>query len=119
MVGRTRLLRAHSGPLVGVLILDYGATDVSTIKAQTLPRSRALATGEIAALMSSCNRDGSPAGARDTALVAMLYGTGLRRSEAVSIDSADYNVETGELSIRGAKGRKDRLGYATNGSADA
>jgi hypothetical protein len=43
----------------------------------------------------------------------------LRRSESVGLDLADYNVETGELAIRGAKGRKDRLSYPTNGSADA
>jgi len=98
---------------------DYHrAADVPTIKAQTLPRGRALASGEIAALMGSCSRDGSPAGARDAALTALLYGAGLRRSEAVSLDLSDYNSETGELVIRGAKGRKDRLAYATNGSAD-
>jgi len=69
--------------------------------------------------MSSCNRDSSPVGARDAALVALLYGAGLRRSEAVSIDLSDYNRETGELAIRGAKGREDRLAYATNGPAEA
>jgi len=69
--------------------------------------------------MSVCGRDSSPAGIRDAALTAVLYGAGLRRSESVGLDLADYNVETGELAIRGAKGRKDRLGYATNGSADA
>jgi integrase/recombinase XerD len=99
---------------------DYHrAADVPTIKAHTLPRGRALAFGEIAALMSVCGRDSSPAGIRDAALTAVLYGAGLRRSESVGLDLADYNVETGELAIRGAKGRKDRLGYATNGSADA
>ena len=99
---------------------DYHrAADVPTIKAQTLPRGRALASGEISALMNTCGRDSSPAGIRDAALIAVLYGAGLRRSESVGLDLADYNVETGELAIRGAKGRKDRLGYATNGSADA
>jgi site-specific recombinase XerC len=39
--------------------------------------------------------------------------------EAASLDLSDYNPETEELAIRGAKGRKDRLEYATNGSADA
>jgi len=87
--------------------------------AQTLPRGRALASGEIAALMNTCGRDSSPAGIRDAALVAVLYGAGLRRSESVGLDLANYNQETGELVIRGAKGRKDRIGYATNGSADA
>jgi site-specific recombinase XerD len=99
---------------------DYHrATDVHTIKAQTLPRGRALASGEISALMGVCGRDASPAGSRDAALIAILYGAGLRRSESVGLDVSDYNVETGELVIRGAKGRKDRLAYATNGSADA
>ena len=54
-----------------------------------------------------CIRDKSPAGARDAALIALLYGAGLRRSEAVSLDLSDYNRETGELEICGAKGRKD------------
>jgi site-specific recombinase XerD len=97
----------------------HRATDVPTIKAQTLPRGRALTPGEIAALLRICARDDSPSGARDAAMIALLYGAGLRRSEAVSIDLSDYNQETGELAIRGAKGRKDRLAYATNGSADA
>jgi integrase len=77
------------------------------------------ASGEISALMGACGRDSSPAGIRDAALIAVLYGAGLRRSESVGLDLSDYNIETGEMAIRGAKGRKDRLGYATNGSADA
>jgi site-specific recombinase XerD len=97
----------------------HRAADVPTIKAQTLPRGRALASGEISALMGACGRDSSPAGIRDAALIAVPYGAGLRRSESVGLDLSDYNIETGELAIRGAKGRKDRLGYATNGSADA
>ena len=97
----------------------HRAVNIPTIKSQTLPRGRALSSGEIAALMRACASDSSPAGIRDAALIAVLYGAGLRRSESVSLDLADYNIETGELVIRGAKGRKDRLGYATNGSADA
>jgi site-specific recombinase XerD len=99
---------------------DYHrAADIPTIKAQTLPRGRALASGEIAALMNVCGRDTSPAGSRDSAVIAVLYGAGLRRSEIVGLDFGNYNTETGELIIRGAKGRKDRLVYAKNGSADA
>ncbi len=99
---------------------DYhAAVDVKTIKSHTLPRGRALASGEIAALMGACGRDSSSAGSRDAALIAVLYGAGLRRSEAVALDISDYNDETGELAIRGAKGRKDRLAYATNGSSAA
>jgi len=71
---------------------DYHrATDVHTIKAQTLPRGRALASGEIAALMGVCGRDASPAGIRDAAPIAILYGAGLRRSESVGLDLSDYS----------------------------
>jgi len=78
---------------------DYHrAANILTIKSQTLPCSRALASGEIAALMGACSRDASPAGIRyDAALIAVLYGAGLRRSESVGLDLSDYNVETGEL----------------------
>src|SRR5271155_1076487 len=37
------------------------ATDVPTIKAQTLPRGRAPSSGEIGALMRACSGDISPA----------------------------------------------------------
>jgi len=96
----------------------HRATDVPTIKAQMLPRGRALSSGEIAALMRACSGDISPAGTRDAAMLALLYAAGLRRSEAVALDVSCYDIEL-ELTIRGAKGRKDRLGYACCGSADA
>ena len=99
---------------------DYHrATDLEGVRGQTLPRGRALGTGELKSLLSACSADPSPAGARDAALLALLYGGGLRRSEAVTLDVDDYDGETGQLTIRSAKGRKDRTAYATNGAADA
>jgi site-specific recombinase XerD len=46
------------------------------------------------------------------AVVTLLYGCGLRRSEAVALDLADYDAEAGEVRVWGAKGRKDRITYA-------
>ncbi len=95
------------------------AVDIKSIKSETLPRGRALASGEMIALMKACARDTTPAGARDAALVAVLYSAGLRRSEVVALDLADYDEERGALTIRAGKGRKDRLTYIESGTGEA
>ncbi len=58
------------------------------------------------------------AGARDAACFAPMFGSGLRRSEAVSVRLADYDGETGALRIIG-KGDKRRMAYAPYGGRAA
>jgi integrase len=97
----------------------HRAAALPGVRGERLPRGRALSQGELRALFSACAADPSPAGARDAALLAVSYACGLRRSELVHLDLADYTPETGELRIRVAKGNKQRIAYVQNGAADA
>ena len=98
---------------------DYErASDIRNVKGETLPRGRELSYGEIAVLMGSCEDDSTPAGIRDAALIAVLYGAGLRRAEVVALNYEDYDTETGRLIVRG-KRNKERTAYLDNGAFDA
>jgi integrase len=75
----------------------------------TPPRPhRALSAEELRALVAACERDTLPAGVRDAALFALLFGAGLRRSEVVTLDVGDYDRETGTLRVRPNGGRPQR-----------
>lgn len=99
---------------------DYRrAADVEPVKGETVPPGRALTAGELKSLLAACSADDTAAGARDAALLALLYGGGLRRSEAVGLNASDYDAASGTLTVRHAKGNRERVVYATNGAADA
>jgi site-specific recombinase XerD len=99
---------------------DYRrAADLEAVKGESLPPGRALTSGELKSLLGVCSADETAAGPRDAALLALLYGAGLRRSEAVALDASDYDVASGMLVVRHGKGNRDRVVYATNGAADA
>jgi site-specific recombinase XerD len=90
--------------------------DIRSVCGEQLPRGRALGKRELQKLFVACAKDVTAAGRRDAALIAILYGGGLRRSELVALDLVDYRPETAELRIRHGKGQKARVGYATNGA---
>lgn len=51
----------------------------------------------------------SPTGIRNRALVAVLYGAGLRISEALDLMPNDINFSTGEVTVKNGKGNKFRI----------
>lgn len=81
---------------------------VKNVRGSRLPAGRALTPGEIGALLNTCASDETAAGARDAAVIALLYGAGLRRSEAAALELIHYDSVIGELKVLG-KGDKERL----------
>jgi len=72
---------------------------------QSLPD--VLSVAQMDAMLSQPH-DGSPAALRDRALLEVLYGCGLRVSEAVGLDMRDVLLEEGYLRVVG-KGQKERV----------
>ena len=86
------------------------AVAVENVRAKVQPKGRAVGQDELAALLRLCGEDESPAGRRDAAMFAVLYGAGLRRAELCGLDLADFDSEDCALTVRG-KGRRERTVY--------
>ncbi|MCG5532368.1 site-specific integrase [Halorhodospira sp. 9621] len=96
----------------------HRAVDVAAVRGNSQPKGRALTLAEAQAVFRACLERGGPAGARDAALFGVLYGGGLRRSEAVALDLDDFHENGGEgprLIVRG-KGQKARTTYLDAGT---
>jgi integrase len=97
----------------------HRATAIQNVPWSTLPRGRTLDEGEIRALFAVCADDPTPAGVRDAALLTVLYGGGLRRSEVTALEVGDYDIVTGALTIRSTQVSRERVVYARDGAAEA
>ena len=89
------------------------AADVENVRNSSLLSGRALASEEIGKLFSAC-ADDSPKGARDAALLAVLYGCGLRRGELARLDVEDFDPEGCSIVVHG-KRNKQRTVYLSGG----
>jgi site-specific recombinase XerD len=95
------------------------ACDLKAVRGERLPRGRGLTSGELRGLFEACAADETAAGRRDEAILATLYGAGLRRCELSALDRSDWDAETGALTVRAGKGTKARLTYLSGGAAQA
>jgi integrase len=83
------------------------ALDFKPVPGSRVPPGRELMTGEIRRLFDAAKRDPRRRrGARDAAIVAMLFGGGMRRSEVVRADREGYNGQS--VTVIG-KGNKERV----------
>ncbi len=93
------------------------AIDVPAVRGSRLPAGRSLDAGELAALFRAC-ADGTAGGARDAAAFGLMFGCGLRRSEAAAARLGDLDPETGAIRVTG-KGNRERTVHAPRGARAA
>lgn len=87
---------------------------VPRIRGSRLLAGRHLEGGELSALLAACD-DGTIIGARDAAILALLYGAGLRRDTVAKLTLANLDLERAEVRFIG-KGNKEHavpLPYGT------
>ncbi|MCF5722760.1 site-specific integrase [Pseudomonas syringae] len=76
-----------------------------------LGQGRNLRRTLIREMMDVCAADPRPQGLRDAALIGLLYGSGMRKSESVNLDLNQLNFAERSLRVIG-KGNKELLKYA-------
>lgn len=86
--------------------------DIENVRGTRVPAGRALTGDEVEALLYAC-QDGTPKGARDAAIVAVLAMTGGRRSELVALDMEHWVPAERALKYHG-KGNKERVVHLTH-----
>lgn len=79
---------------------------VKCVKGSPTKVGHSLSKKEINKLLNTCKKDTSVKGIRDTALLALMLTTGLRRNEVANLELSDYEEATGGLVSRSGKGRK-------------
>ena len=90
---------------------------IRDVKGSRLPRGRYLSREEQSALLNACASDPSPAGARDSAMIAVALSVGLRRDDLTTLTLENIRNNTGEscdLVVHGKGDRVDTL-YLYNG----
>jgi len=107
-------------------VAERRGDDVNAARAVRMPRRgkrlpHALTEPDAALLAEAPSDDRRYAGAvaaRDLAIVELLYGSGLRVGECVSLDTGGIDLKRGEVRVIG-KGRKERIVPLGERSADA
>lgn len=93
------------------------ATAVKPIRGTRVPKGRNISPEELRRLFDACDRT-RPGGARDAALLAVLFVGGLRRHEAAGLDLGSFDPSADTLRVIG-KGNRERLVHVANGARRA
>lgn len=87
--------------------------EIKRVKGARTTKGRALELDELNQLIDYCMMQDGVIAMRDAAVVALVYGAGLRRHEAAGLMLSDLNVKEGTLKVLG-KGNKERLNALHN-----
>ena len=93
--------------LAAGVITEDPAASLDSPKVKKQP-PKAIPEAQIEMLLAEPAKDHSPKGLRDRALMELLYATGMRVTEVVSLDLTDVNLATGTVRCVG-KGDRERV----------
>lgn len=87
---------------------------VKDVENHTLPSGRHIEFLEIQAMFyEAAQTENVTRRYRDLAILTLLYGTGMRRSEVAKLQVTDYNRRVGEFHLKATKRGKERKVYVT------
>ena len=93
--------------------------DVAPVRGRREQRGRAVTREELLAVFGACAKDENlAAGARDAAILALLYGSGLRRAELATLSVGDIAWKDSSMRVMG-KGNKQRTVFMPAGTVAA
>jgi integrase/recombinase XerD len=95
-------------------LVDHGALEDDPTATLDSPKVRkrfpkAIASDDLERLLAEPANDRSPKGLRDRALLELLYATGLRVTEVVSLDVDDVNLASSTLRLVRSRDKAERL----------
>lgn len=93
--------------------------DIRGVKGHREPKGRHVTPGEVRSLYEACKTFKDPwLGARNAAMLSLLFGLGMRREEVAKTNVDSVDLETGAITIIG-KGNKERSTYLPRGGVAA
>ena len=102
------VLRQYYRTLVRLGRIEIDPTALVELPKLPKPLPKALSEREVEALLGAPDPGASPSELRDRAMLELLYATGLRVTELVTLSVDQVNPRQGVVRVRG-KGSKDRL----------
>ncbi|MDC9603654.1 tyrosine-type recombinase/integrase [Xenorhabdus griffiniae] len=84
--------------------------NIKRVRGSRVSRGRMLERSEVKKIFTFLDSQSTGAAIRDAALISLMFGCGLRRSEVAGLDRGHIDFELNKINIHG-KGNKERINY--------